>query len=109
MLPIHLDTWGAFPPGAVGLRSRTVAARIGPFLSPDFLLRFAEDGVRAAVAEGRVTALVQSIVERLGRQEPVQLEAEAARILENAEPTGAESRRSGTPANDRMPDPTPVG
>lgn len=110
VLPIHLDTWGAFPPGAVGLRSRTVAARIGPFLSHDFLLRFAGGGVRAAVAEGRVTTLVQTIVERLGRQEPVQLEQEAARILEGAEPTSAESSRSAAPpANDRMPDPTPVG
>ena len=109
VLPIHLDTWGAFPPGAVGLRSRTVAARIGPFLSHDFLLRFAEGGVRAAVAEARVTELVQTMVERLGRQDPVRLEEEAARILAGAAP-GAESRRSAAaPANDRMPDPTPVG
>lgn len=110
VLPIHLDTWGAFPPGAVGLRSRTVAARIGPFLSHDFLLRFAGEGVRAAVAEARVTALVQTMVERLGRQETIQLEEEAARILESAEPAGAESPRSAAaPASDRMPDPTPVG
>ena len=110
VLPIHLDTWGAFPPGAVGLRSRTVAARIGPFLSHDFLLRFAGEGIRAAVAEARVTELVQTMVERLGRQEPIQLEEEAARILESAEPAGAGSRSSSaSTATDRMPDPTPVG
>ena len=110
VLPIHLDTWGAFPPGAVGLRSRTVAARIGPFLSHDFLLRFAGEGVRAAVAEARVTELVQTMVERLGRQEPIQLEEEAARILAGVEPAGTESPRpAASPAKDRMPDPTPVG
>ena len=110
VLPIHLDTWGAFPPGAVGLRSRTVAARIGPFLSHDFLLRFAEGGVRTAAREGRVAEFVQTIVERLARQEPIRLEEEAARILESAEPNVGEPRRAtASPANDRMPDPAPVG
>jgi long-chain acyl-CoA synthetase len=109
VLPMHLNTWGAFPPGAVGLRSRAVAARIGPFLSHDFLLRFTAGGVRAAVAEGRVTELVQTIVERLGRQEPIQLEQEAARILGDAAPPAGETPRpGGSPEGDRMPDATPV-
>jgi len=57
-----------------------------------------------------VTALVQTIVERLGRQEPIQLEEETVRILESADRARAESRRSSaSTANDRMPDPTPVG
>ena len=109
VLPMHLDTWGAFPPGAVALRSREVSARIGPFLSHDFLLRFTGDGVRSAVAEQRVTRLVQGIVERLGRQEPIHLEEQAARVLD--EPAEA---RSGTDADpSRVPgpaaEPTPVG
>ena len=86
VLPVHLDTWGAFPPGAVSLRSREVAARIGPFLSHEFLLRFAGEGLRSAVAEQRVAAFVQAIVERLGRQEKVEPEAEAARILGQTAP-----------------------
>lgn len=80
VLPVHLDTWGAFPPGAVSLRSRAVAARIGPFLSPDFLIRCAGADLRSAARDQRVAALVQTIVERLGRGEPIHLEAEAARL-----------------------------
>ena len=110
VLPIHLDTWGAFPPGAVGLRSRTVAARIGPFLSHDFLLRFAGGGVRRAVAEGRVTAFVQSIVERLGRQEPIRIDEEAARLVEESAPDTSETPPAAArPARDRTGEPTPVG
>lgn len=102
VLPMHLDTWGAFPPGAVALRARNVSARIGPFLSHDFLLRFSEGGVRRAVAEQRVTRLVQEIVERLGRQEPIHPEALADRILDETEIEP--SRVSGAAA-----EPTPVG
>ena len=107
VLPMHLDTWSAFPPGAVGLRSRSVAARIGPFLSPDFLLRFTEGGVGSAVAERRVTVLVQEIVERLGRQEPIHLEEQAARILNDA---GRPGKAPEPPARSRpRAEPTPVG
>ena len=102
VLPMHLDTWGAFPPGAVTLRARSVSARIGPFLSHDFLLRFTEDGVRSAVAEQRVTRLVQEIVERLGRQEPIQLDEQAARILER-------ERQSSDRHRPPAPEPAPVG
>ena len=110
VLPIHLDTWGAFPPGAVGLRSRTIAARIGPFLSHDFLLRFAGEGVRTAVAEGRATAFVQSVVERLGRQEPIRIDEEAARIVEESARGATETPpAAASPARDRTAEPTPVG
>ena len=110
VLPIHLDTWSAFPPGAVGLRSRTVAARIGPFLSHDFLLRFAEGGVRTAVREQRATAFVQRIVERLSRQEPIRLEEEVARIIGNAADPGSDTAEAAASSpGERVADPSPVG
>ncbi len=81
VLPMHLDTWDAFPPGAVSLRSRSVAARIGPFLSYEFLTGFGGAGVRSAVAEQRIARFTQAVVERLGRKERIDLEAEARRVI----------------------------
>lgn len=107
VLPMHLDTFRAFPPGAVALHTRAVSARIGPFLSPEFLQRFAEGGVRRAVAEARVTALVQDMVERLGRQEPIRLEETAARILDGASGARAEGANEPSPGPP-TPQPTPV-
>ena len=79
VLPMHLDTWKAFPPGAVGLRSRRVAARIGPFLSREFLLDFDAGGPRRA-RDQAVAELVQTIVERLAANEPIRLDELADRL-----------------------------
>ena len=86
VLPMHLDTHEAFPPGAVSLRSRKVAARIGPFLSLEFLESLGGAGVRSAARDQRVAHLVQSIVERLGRGEAVRLEDLAAAFGTSREP-----------------------
>ena len=98
VLPIQLDTHRAFPPGAVSLRSRKVAARIGPFLSFDFLQRFSGEGVRTSVREHRVAALVQTIVERLARGEPVRLEEELLRVGVLEPPAGRRPSASRTAA-----------
>ena len=105
ILPMHLDTWGAFPPGAVGLRSRAVAARIGPFLSHEFLNRYASAaGMPSAARERRVAALLQSIVERLGRQEPIRLEEEGAPSGREAAPVPV-----GAPGEVGAPREAPAG
>ncbi len=79
VLPVHLDTWRAFPPGAVTLQARKVSARIGPFLSPELLGELA-DGRSGSAAEHRVARLVQTVVERLGRNEPIRLDEEVQRL-----------------------------
>lgn len=109
VLPVHLDTWEAFPPGAVGLRSRRVAARIGPFVSYEFLADFAAgEGARTAVVEQQVAALIQEIVERLGRGDRVRLEEIAAAV--RAAPAPAEPASpaaDGSPNGEARP-PTPA-
>ncbi len=57
-----------------------------------------------------MTAFVQTIVERLGRQEPVQFEQEAARILQDEPAKDTDPPRpAAPPAAEPMPDPTPIG
>ncbi len=96
VLPMHLDTWKAFPPGAVGLRSRRVAARIGPFLSHEFLLGF-DTGSGRRARDQAVADVVQAMVERLGRNEPIRLEELAERFRPPAREAAARSAgpRSG--------------
>ncbi len=81
VLPVHLDAWRAFPPGAVTLQARRVSARIGPFLAPGMLADLAE-GRPGSAAEHRVALLAQTVVERLGRNEPVRLDEEVDRVKE---------------------------
>ncbi len=83
VLPVRLDAWRAFPPGAVTLQDRKVSARIGPFLSFPMLEDLAGESPGSA-AEHRVARLAQTVVERLGSNEPIRLDAEIARLKEAA-------------------------
>lgn len=109
VLPVHLDTWNAFPPGAVSLRSRRVAARIGPFLSPEFLTEFAARGGarRLTAGEQRVAALTQEIVERLGRGERVRVEEIADRLVAGS--PGEPPPAAGDDPPRKAAEETPVG
>ncbi len=110
VLPMHLDTWQAFPPGAVGLRSRSVAARIGPFLPHEFLTRCAGRELGGAARERGVATLVQRIVTKLGRQEPIHLEEEAARLARGAVRAADAAETPGaTPDADEAPVGAPAG
>ncbi len=85
VLPVRLDAWRAFPPGAVTLQARKISARIGPFLSPERLAEVAGKS-RGSSAERRVALLAQTVVERLGRNEPIRLDEAVAHILEATPP-----------------------
>jgi len=62
VVPVHLSTGHALPPGRMRLLSRDVTARIGPFLSFRSLERPTR-GLPRAEAERRVSAIVQKAIE----------------------------------------------
>jgi 1-acyl-sn-glycerol-3-phosphate acyltransferase len=62
VVPVHLSTHHALPPGRMTLRSRDVTARIGPFLSFRSLQQPTR-GLPRAEAERRVSAIVQKAIE----------------------------------------------
>jgi len=75
VLPLHLSTYDALPPGSWYLKSKRVSAKIGPFLSAEVLERVSRDQPRSE-AERAVTALVQRIVEALRDGEDVRIDQE---------------------------------
>ena len=80
VLPVHLSTHEALPPGGWYLQSRDVGAAIGPYLPPELLQRVGE-GLARSDAERAVTRLVERVVEDLrdGRETRVKEEVEAIR------------------------------
>jgi long-chain acyl-CoA synthetase len=62
VVPVHLSTHHALPPGRMTLLSRDVTARIGPFLSFGSLERPTR-GLPRAEAERSVSAIVQKAIE----------------------------------------------
>ena len=64
VVPVHLSTRHALPPGRIRLLSRDVTARIGPFVSFRSLERPTR-GLSRAEAERRVSAIVQKAIEGL--------------------------------------------
>jgi len=64
VVPVHLSTRHALPPGRIRLLSRDVTARIGPFVSFRSLERPTR-GLPRAEAERRVSAIVQKAIEGL--------------------------------------------
>lgn len=79
VLPMHLRTHGALPPGSWYLKSRDVSAAIGPFLSAELLQRLAE-GLPRSDAERAVTRLVERVVEDLRDGRDIRIEDEFAAI-----------------------------
>ena len=86
VLPIHVDTHRALPPGSLTLKSRRVEARIGPFLAHDMLARRAAGRTRAE-AEREVARTVREAIERLG---PSQARPPSARLRNEAVPVEVE-------------------
>jgi long-chain acyl-CoA synthetase len=75
ILPMHLSTYEALPPGTWYPQSRDVSASIGPFLSFETLSKVSE-GLSRSDSERAVALLAQHIVERARDQAKVDLEAE---------------------------------
>jgi long-chain acyl-CoA synthetase len=94
VLPMHLTTHDALPPGGWYLKSRDVSAVIGPFLPPELLLRVGE-GLSRSDAERAVTRLVERVVEDLrdGRETRIEEEIESIR----------QEYRSERPVRDAVP------
>jgi hypothetical protein len=86
VLPVRVETHHALPPGSLTLKSRTVDARIGPFLGYDVLARRAAGRTRAE-AEREVARTVREAVERLG---PGKERRPPARLRRETEPVEVE-------------------
>jgi long-chain acyl-CoA synthetase len=89
VLPMHLSTFHALPPGSWYPKSRKVSAAIGPFLPHDMLARLTE-GMPRAEAERWVTALVQKAVEDLRDGIEPEVREELLRQRQRAERPPAE-------------------
>ena len=82
ILPVHLSTYGALPPGTWYPQSRDVSASIGPFLSYETLLRVSE-GLSRSNAERAVALLAQRIVEHERDGTKIDLEADVQSVREH--------------------------
>jgi len=79
ILPIYLQgTYDAFPKGASFLKSREVAARIGPFLSAEYLEELT-DGMQKSEAYRLVAALTKRVIENIRDGVPQQLDKNKVR------------------------------
>ena len=79
ILPMHLSTFDALPPGTWYPQSRNVSASIGHFLSYETLARVA-DGLKRSDSERAVALLAQRAVENERDQTRFALDAEIERI-----------------------------
>ena len=92
ILPIHLWTHDALPPGTWYPQSREVSASIGPFLSYDTFVRVSQ-GLPRSLAERSVAALAQRIVEHQRDDTQAHLDAE----IENVRSRFAAERKAKQP------------
>jgi len=92
ILPIHLWTHAALPPGTWYPQCREVSASIGPFLSYDTFVRVSA-GLPRSLAERSVAALAQRIVEHQRDATQVHLDVE----IENVRSRFAEERKAKQP------------
>jgi long-chain acyl-CoA synthetase len=81
ILPLHLSTFDALPPGSWYLKSRDVSATVGPFLSCELLEKMGE-GFSQSETERMVIALCQRVVEALRDDEEARVDDFAAEIRE---------------------------
>ncbi len=81
ILPMHLSTYDALPPGTWYPQSRQVSASIGPFLDYETLLRVSE-GLSRSDAERAVAVLAQRIVECERDRARINLAAEVESVRE---------------------------
>ena len=82
ILPMHLSTFGALPPGTWYPQSRDVSASVGPFLSYETLARVS-DGLSRSNSERAVALLAQRIVEHERDGTKVDLEVDVNNIHEH--------------------------
>lgn len=82
VLPMHLSTYGALPPGTWYPQSRNVSASVGPFLSYETLLR-ASEGLSRSDSERAVALLAQRIVEHTRDGAKIDLDAEVDEVREH--------------------------
>ena len=75
VLPVHLSTHRALPPGTWYPQSRELSATVGPFLDLELLQRLSE-GLPRSKAERAVSALIQRVVEQLRDDVPIDLDNE---------------------------------
>jgi long-chain acyl-CoA synthetase len=64
VLPLHVDTHGALPPGSLTFKSRRVEARIGPFIAYERLAHCAA-GLPRPEGERAVAGMVRDAIESL--------------------------------------------
>ena len=81
ILPVHLATFGALPPGTWYPQSRDVSASVGPFLSYETLARVS-DGLSRSNSERAVALLAQRIVEHERDGTKVDLEVDVKNVHE---------------------------
>ena len=82
ILPLHLRTYGALPPGTWYPQSRDVSASVGPFLSYETLARVS-DGLSRSNSERAVALLAQRIVEHERDGTKVDLEVDVKNVHEH--------------------------
>lgn len=85
ILPLHLSTYGALPPGTWYPQTRELAARIGTFLPYETLERLSR-GLRRSDAERAVAALAQRLVEHERDGTRADVESDLAAIRARYEP-----------------------
>jgi len=88
VLPVYVDTRRALPVGTLIPRHREISARIGPYLTPEFIERLT-DGLSASSGQQLVTLFVQEIVEALRDLREPDLDLEKARRRWKEEPRPA--------------------
>jgi len=82
ILPVHLSTFGALPPGTWYPQSRDVSASIGVFLSYETLTRVS-DGLSRSNSERAVALLAQRMVEHERDGTKVDLEVDVKNVHEH--------------------------
>lgn len=95
ILPMHLSTYGALPPGTWYPQSRNVSASIGPFLSYETFVQVSA-GLSRSDSERAVALLAQRIVESARDGAKIDLSTEVENVREHFT-TEKKARQSVTP------------